>query len=74
MRINCAITPDDRRALSKLIGAVNEKRLAIGLPLVNQSQIISEIIQRAAERDTINLCGIYLIKSQYDATGDREAS
>ena len=73
MRINCSITPDHRRALSQMITAVNAKRAEQGLEPVTQSQIVNEIIGRAAERDTINLCGIYLIKSQY-APGDREAS
>lgn len=72
MRINCSITPDNRRALSHIITAVNIRRAELGLREASQSEVVNEIIARAAERTTINLCNVFLTK-QHDATGEREA-
>lgn len=62
MRINCWITPENRKSLSYLITAVNIKRVETGLDEVSQAHVLNEIIQRAAEMSTINLCGVFLAK------------
>lgn len=64
MRINSRITPENRVALSHLITAVNIKRVNMGLDEVRQSDVLNEIIARAAEQSTINLCGVFLIKER----------
>lgn len=62
MRINCWISPENRKSLSYLITAVNIKRVETGLNEVSQAHVLNEIIQRAAEMNTINLCGVFLVK------------
>lgn len=62
MRINCWITQNNRTALSDLITAVNIKRAEMGLCEVSQAHVLNDILQRAAEMSTINLCGVFLVK------------
>lgn len=62
MRINCWISPENRKSLSHLITAVNIKHVETGLNEVSQVHVLNEIIQRAAEMNTINLCGVFLVK------------
>lgn len=76
MRINCSITPENRLALSQIIKAVNEQRAALGLPPVMQSAVVNEIIARAAEWSTINLCSVFITREQrsQQQSQKREAS
>ncbi|MGO3911527.1 hypothetical protein [Huaxiibacter chinensis] len=72
MRINCWITQDNRTSLSQMITAVNIKRAEMGLEEVSQAHVLNDIIQRAGEMTTINLCGVFLMKhsrSECDAVG-----
>ncbi|ENU4835475.1 hypothetical protein ACFH4J_003459 [Escherichia coli] len=60
MRINCSIKPENRLTLSQLITAVNQQRARLGLEDVRQSDVVNEIIARAGEQSTINLCGVFV--------------
>lgn len=75
MRINCSITLHNRIALWQFISAVNEQRQAMGLEPATQSEVVNEIIARAAERSTINLCNVFITREQRESQStDREAS
>lgn len=62
MRINCWITPENRKGLSNLITAVNIKRAEAGLDEVSQAHVLNDVIARVVEMSTVNLCGTFLIK------------
>lgn len=67
MRINCWITPENRIRLSQMITAVNIQRVQCGLEEVSQAHVLNDIIERAAEMSTINLCGMFLLKQERSA-------
>lgn len=72
MRVNCWITPDNRKHLSNMITAVNCERAAKGLEEVSQAHVLNDIIERVAQMSTVNLCGVFLLKStraQCEAVG-----
>lgn len=64
MRINCWITPENRVDLSAMITAVNQQRAALGLGPVSQAHVLNDIIARAAEQSTINLCSVFVTREQ----------
>lgn len=66
MRINCSITPTERAQLSYLLYSVNDQRAALNLPPVNQAAIVQEIIHRVSEMNTVNLCNVFITRTQGD--------
>lgn len=67
MRINAWITPENRQRLSTMITEVNWKRLEAGLDPLSQAHVINDIIERAWERDVIQIGGFYIINRREPA-------
>lgn len=65
MRVNAAITSKTRRQLSSLIAAVNKQRARLNMPPSCQTEVINELVARAAERPTNFICGVLVQKGDY---------